>query len=55
MLNVAKKLNNCKSLESYKFKIEIFQPIVSHFVWTEAQIYGREEIGKAFFRKISRN
>jgi hypothetical protein len=50
-----KPLYNCKSLESYKFKIENIHPIVSHFVWTEAQIYGHEEIGNAFFIKISRN
>jgi hypothetical protein len=50
-----KKLNDCKSLESFKFKIEIFQPIVSHFVWAEAQTYRHEEIGNAFFRKISLN
>jgi hypothetical protein len=46
-----KTLNNFKTLESYKFKIENFQPIVSHFVWAEAQIYGHEEIGNAFLRK----
>jgi len=34
-----KTLNNCKSLENCRFKIEIFQPIVSQFVWAEAQIY----------------
>jgi len=46
-----KTLNNWKSLESYKFKNENFSPNS----YGQKLKYGHEEIGDAFFRKISRN